>query len=220
LTQCKQRGEKLIRFLSLLVAAVGIVLLAPVMILTGIVVAVTSPGPILYRQLRVGRDRRRVIESDPEKERRSHNAGGKLFTMFKFRSMSHRPAARSAEIWARQADPRVTAFGAHIRRHRLDEVPQLFNVLRGDMNVVGPRPEQPQLFLELRDQVDGYAERQTVHPGITGWAQINLPYDRCVEDVRRKVALDLQYLGRRSPTEDLRIMARTLPVMVSKRGAL
>jgi len=208
------------RLLNVLVAGLGILVFLPLMILIGIAVAVTSRGPIFYRQVRVGRDRRRVIDASPERGRRTRNAGGRLFTMFKFRSMTQRPPATSPEVWAQQADPRVTVIGKRLRVHRLDEIPQLFNVLLGDMNVVGPRPEQPQLFIELRDQVEGYSDRQAVLPGITGWAQINHPYDRCIDDVRKKVEFDLQYLGRRSAAEDFRIMMRTLPVMVLKRGAL
>jgi lipopolysaccharide/colanic/teichoic acid biosynthesis glycosyltransferase len=191
------------------------------MVLIGVAVAVTSTGPIFYRQTRVGRDRRRFHGPGTENGQRSVNAGGRLFTMYKFRSMTHRPQSPpSPDIWARPADPRITSTGSFLRRHRLDELPQLFNVLRGDMNVVGPRPEQPQLFRELRDQVDGYARRQSVLPGITGWAQVHHPYDQCLDDVRRKVELDLQYLRRRSPMEDLRIMARTVPVMVGRRDSI
>jgi lipopolysaccharide/colanic/teichoic acid biosynthesis glycosyltransferase len=105
-----------------------------------------------------------------------------------------------------------------MRKYRLDELPQLFNVLRGDMNVVGPRPEQPNLFEDLRQKIDRYPARQQVLPGITGWAQINLAYDSCVEDVRKKLDCDLEYIRRRSMIEDIRIMARTLPVMLGKRG--
>ena len=114
---------------------------------------------------------------------------------------------------------RVTPIGRVLRTYRLDEVPQLWNVLRGDMNVVGPRPEQPQIFAHLRTQIEHYADRQRVRPGITGWAQINHCYDRSVGDVRRKVAYDLEYLARHSVLEDLKIMVRTVPVVVFKRGA-
>jgi lipopolysaccharide/colanic/teichoic acid biosynthesis glycosyltransferase len=214
-------GRRLIRLLNLLVAAVGIVVTAPLMLLIGVVVALTSRGPILYRQQRVGRDRRQYSGPGTENGKRSDNTGGQLFTMYKFRSMTYRPQPGPArEVWARPQDPRITATGSLLRKHRLDELPQLFNVLRGDMNVVGPRPEQPALFRELREQVDGYARRQSVLPGITGWAQVNHPYDRSLDDVKKKVALDLEYLRDRSPIEDLRIMARTVPVMVGKRGAL
>jgi len=122
-------------------------------------------------------------------------------------------------VWAQQDDPRVTSIGRVLRKLRLDELPQLLNVLRGDMNIVGPRPEQPAIFVYLREQVEGYQRRQRVRPGITGWAQINLAYDQSVEDVRRKVALDLEYIHRQSALEDFKIMCRTLPVMVLGRGA-
>jgi lipopolysaccharide/colanic/teichoic acid biosynthesis glycosyltransferase len=109
--------------------------------------------------------------------------------------------------------------GRFLRAYRLDELPQLFNVLKGDMNVVGPRPEQPEIFKELREKVDGYQHRQRVLPGITGWAQVNHHYDQCVEDVKRKLEYDLDYISRRSPVEDLMIMTRTPVVMVLKQGS-
>ena len=107
-----------------------------------------------------------------------------------------------------------------MRKYRLDEFPQLYNVLRGDMNLVGPRPEQPEIFARLSNLIERYADRQRVLPGITGWAQVNHRYDTNDEDVRRKVALDLQYIDRRSPVEDLRIMARTVPVMMLRKGSV
>ena len=131
-----------------------------------------------------------------------------------------RPADETtSETWAQPEDARVTALGQVLRKFRLDEVPQLFNVLKGDMNIVGPRPEQPTIFVYLREQIEGYQRRQRVRPGITGWAQINQGYDTSVDDVRRKVRYDLEYIRRQSALEDLRIMARTLPVMLRRRGA-
>jgi lipopolysaccharide/colanic/teichoic acid biosynthesis glycosyltransferase len=138
--------------------------------------------------------------------------------MYKFRTMVTRDAAR--QVWARPDDPRVTAVGRVLRKFRLDELPQLWNVLRGHMNLVGPRPEQPDIALQLRDQIDGYALRSRVRPGITGWAQVNLPYDRCLDDVRRKVALDLEYIRRQSLTADFAIMLRTPAVMLGLRRRL
>jgi lipopolysaccharide/colanic/teichoic acid biosynthesis glycosyltransferase len=120
--------------------------------------------------------------------------------------------------WARQDDPRVTPIGRFLRKYRLDELPQLYNVLCGEMNVVGPRPEQPRIFAMLRDQIENYELRQRVLPGITGLAQVRQNYDTSTEDVRRKVNFDLEYISRRSAGEDLRIMLLTLPAVLKKRG--
>jgi lipopolysaccharide/colanic/teichoic acid biosynthesis glycosyltransferase len=189
------------------------------MIAIAILIKISSPGPVLYRQFRVGLDRRTLFSLDGDLNRRRENRGGRVFTMYKFRTM-HDGADRVGEIWARPKDPRVTAIGRILRRHRLDELPQLFNVLRGDMNIVGPRPEQPRIFAELWTRVDQYALRQKVLPGITGLAQVSRPYDRTIRDVEAKVKLDLDYLGRRSPAEDVRIMLRTVPVMFGGGGSM
>jgi lipopolysaccharide/colanic/teichoic acid biosynthesis glycosyltransferase len=213
-------GDRGTRPLSLLVAGILVVLTAPTMVLIAFAVKVTSRGPVLYRQRRVGHDRRQRAAAAPEYERRAHDAGGRVFTMHKFRTMQHQGPAPSDEVRASPDDPRITGVGAFLRQHRLDELPQLFNVLGGDMNVVGPRPEQPGLFRELEARVPGYARRQAVLPGITGWAQVNHGYDRSIDDVRRKVELDIEYIQRRSAAEDLAIMARTVPVMIWRRGSL
>ena len=213
--------------LNVLVALVGIVATLPLMVLIALAVRFTSPGSILFRQERVGHDRRRGRRAGrngqraPPIPRRAHDAGGRIFTMYKFRTMTvSTEESGDPEVWARPDDHRLTPVGAFLRAYRLDELPQLFNVLRGEMNLVGPRPEQPAIFQELKSQVARYTERQIVRPGITGWAQVNHGYDQSMDDVRRKVELDLEYIRRRSPAEDLRIMARTLPVMIGKRGAL
>src|SRR5204862_4765752 len=127
-------------------------------------------------------------------------------------TMRAAPENGARQVWAVPDDDRVTPVGRVLRKFRLDELPQLINVLKGDMNIVGPRPEQPAIFVYLREQIEGYQRRQRVRPGITGWAQINLAYDQSVEDVRRKVALDLEYIHRQSALEDFKIMCRTLPV--------
>src|SRR5690606_22550363 len=111
-----------------------------------------------------------------ENWRRRVDYGGRLFRIYKFRTM--RVSSEERQVWARQNDPRVTPIGRVLRQYRLDELPQLFNVLKGDMNVVGPRPEQPEIALRLREQIDGYTNRHRVPPGITGWAQVNLDYDQ------------------------------------------
>jgi lipopolysaccharide/colanic/teichoic acid biosynthesis glycosyltransferase len=124
------------------------------------------------------------------------------------------------QVWATEKDPRITPVGRVLRAFRLDELPQLFNVLTGDMNIVGPRPEQPDIFAGLSGEVGRYRDRQRVLPGITGLAQISLPYDTSAADVQNKVRLDLEYIRRRSVSQDLLIMAKTMPVMVFRKGAM
>jgi lipopolysaccharide/colanic/teichoic acid biosynthesis glycosyltransferase len=124
----------------------------------------------------------------------------------------------SGAVWAAREDPRVTAVGRWLRAYRLDELPQLFNVLKGDMNIVGPRPERPSIFTELRKSIPHYETRQRVRPGITGLAQVSRQYDECLDDVRKKLQYDFEYLRRQSLLEDIRIMVKTLPVVLFKRG--
>jgi lipopolysaccharide/colanic/teichoic acid biosynthesis glycosyltransferase len=205
------------RMLNVLVAALGLVLMLPVLVVIAALVRLTSRGPVLYTQTRVGVDRRRAGD-DPSGHARRADLGGRPFTIVKFRTMQVQKSAPQA--WARPGDQRVTPVGRVLRKFRLDELPQLYNVLRGDMNVVGPRPEQPQIFADLRLQVDRYAWRQQVLPGITGLAQVSQGYDQSVDDVRRKLAFDLEYVQRRSAAEDMRIMLRTVPVMLGRRGSL
>jgi len=209
-------SEQARRFLNILVASIGIIITAPVMLLVALLVKLTSPGPVIYKQPRVGLDRRGNRGPGSENYRRSMDQGGKLFTIYKFRTMRTDPK-KAGEQWAAKNDPRVTAVGAFLRATRIDELPQFFNVIKGDMNIVGPRPEQPQIFSELRQSITRYPERQRVLPGITGLAQVNFGYDTSIDDVKRKVDLDLQYIEKRSPTEDLMIMAKTMPVMVFRR---
>jgi lipopolysaccharide/colanic/teichoic acid biosynthesis glycosyltransferase len=200
------------------VAGLGLILAAPLLAGIALLVKLTSRGPVFYAQTRVGLDRRRPGDVDPGNRRRV-DYGGRPFTIFKFRTMKWQPANSDAQVWATPDDPRVTRVGRILRQYRLDELPQLFNVLRGDMNIVGPRPEQPNIALQLRDQIQNWEYRQRVRPGITGWAQVNYRYDTSIDDVRRKIAYDLQYVARQSFLEDLRIMVRTAPVILWRRGA-
>lgn len=202
------------RGLNIVIALIGLTLALPLILIIAVGVKLTSRGPVLFTQTRVGLNRRRAADRQPD-------CGGKPFTMYKFRSMRvASDMGQAAQVWATADDPRITRFGRFLRLYRLDELPQLVNVLLGDMDIVGPRPEQPAIFARLRDQITGYQDRQRVRPGITGWAQINQHYDTSIEDVRRKLALDLDYIRRRSIREDLRIMLLTLPVMAGKFGAL
>ena len=205
------------RVLNVLVASVAIVLTAPLMLLIAFAVKLNSPGPVIYSQPRVGVDRRMDRGPKSLAHHRKVDGGGRLFTIYKFRTM--RPDdGKALQVWASKEDPRITTVGRILRATRLDEVPQFFNVLKGDMNIVGPRPEQPTIFSELRDEFGNpYRNRQRVLPGITGLAQVNLGYDTDLDGVRDKVNLDLQYIRRRSAGKDILIMAKTVPVMVFRK---
>ena len=214
----RRRTLLMTRLLNVVVAVVAIVITLPLMALIALAVRLTSRGPVIFTQPRVGIDRRRRDKSDPVgAHRRASDMGGRIFTIYKFRTMTY--TSDAAQTWASKNDARVTSIGRFLRATRLDELPQFFNVLKGDMNIVGPRPEQPQIFAELRAELSDYPDRQRVLPGITGWAQVNLGYDATLEDVKKKVELDLEYIGQRSPGKDLVIMAKTMPVMVLRKGS-
>lgn len=197
------------RALDILLALVALCMLVIVFIPIALAIRFSSPGPILYRQLRVGR-----ITSD----------AAYLFELFKFRSMHVEAEVNSGPVWAQRNDPRVTKFGAFLRSTRLDELPQCINVLKGDMSVVGPRPERPQFFKKLEDSIPFYSERTFgLRPGITGFAQINQEYDSTIEDVRNKVFYDHAYAIRLASwwswiRTDLGIILRTVAVMLGANG--
>lgn len=218
-TSTDERAESLRRLLNLVVASVALVLTAPLIVMVAVLIKLDSRGPVIYTQPRVGIDRRGRGERAEDDRRRREDKGGRIFTIYKFRTMTCAQAGEDAECWAAQDDPRITRVGRILRATRLDELPQLINVMKGDMNIVGPRPEQPQIFAELRAEVSDYPERQRVLPGITGWAQVNLGYDSTIDDVKKKVQLDLEYIGKRSPGKDLVIMAKTMPVMILGKGS-
>lgn len=214
----QERSELANRAVNVVIALVSLVILAPIMALVAIAIKLTSSGPVFYVQTRVGMDRRRR-SATAVFDRRLSNVGGRAFRIIKFRSMRVDAEQGTGAVWATKSDPRVTPVGSFLRKTRLDELPQLINVVLGDMNIVGPRPERPSIFAELRQSIEAYPLRQRARPGITGWAQINRAYDSSIDDVRAKVEFDLEYLERQSVLEDLKIMARTLPVMLFKRGA-
>ena len=186
-------------------ALIATLLLIPGLPMIGILVAavrLTSKGPGIYSQVRVGR-------------------GGRIFTMYKLRSMRIDAETGSGPVWASLGtDSRVTALGYWLRRLHLDELPQLFNVLRGEMSLVGPRPERPEFVKVLADKIDGYLDRLQIKPGITGLAQINLPGDTDLDSVRRKLLLDCEYIRDAGLFYDLRIIACTLLKVVGIRGGL
>jgi sugar transferase (PEP-CTERM system associated) len=188
------------RLSNMFVAIVGLVLGAPIILLTALAVRLSSPGPILYRQVRVG-------------------LGDKLFTVYKFRSMRVDAEAGTGAVWAQKDDPRVTPVGRVIRRIRFDELPQLYNVLKGEMSIVGPRPERPEFVRALSEQIPYYRQRHCVRPGITGWAQINYKYGDTLQDTITKLEYDLYYIKNMSMALDNYIIFHTLKAMLLSRGA-
>ena len=217
--QPRSRSALANRILNIAVASVALVLVSPVIAVFAVLVRLTSRGPIFYKQVRVGVDKRWMQAGQQNDEQRSRDLGGRAFTIYKFRSMYVDAETQSGAVWATKGDRRVTPVGRVMRKCRVDELPQLINVIRDDMNIVGPRPERPSIFARLCQDIEEYPIRQRAKPGITGWAQINHSYDATIEDVRKKVQYDLEYLQRQSVVEDVRIMARTLPVMLFGKGA-
>jgi lipopolysaccharide/colanic/teichoic acid biosynthesis glycosyltransferase len=210
------RSERIARLVNIVLASAGLVVAAPLMLIAAILVKLSSPGPVFYAQARVGLDRRRGTGSGPY-DRRTRDLGGRPFMILKFRTM-RTDAEKNGAVWASRRDARVTKVGRVLRKYRIDELPQLVNVIRGEMNIVGPRPERPSIFSRLCDDIAEYPLRQRARPGITGWAQVNQAYDTSIEDVRTKVRYDLEYIERQGVAEDLKIMARTVPVMIFRKG--
>jgi sugar transferase (PEP-CTERM system associated) len=180
-------------------AAAGLLLSLPLMLLTAIAVKLDSPGPVLYVQERVGKN-------------------GRRFKIIKFRSMRVGAEATSGPVWAEEDDPRITRVGRIIRKLRLDELPQFINVLRGDMNFVGPRPERPTFVDQLSAIVPYYSQRHVVKPGVTGWAQIKYPYGASVEDAIEKLRYDLYYIKNQSLLLDATIVFETIKIVLFGRG--
>lgn len=204
------------RVINNLVALSALLILSPLILIIAILIRIDSPGSVFYRQVRVGLDRRNLADSVDSVGRRLSDFGGQPFEIVKFRTMRLDAEAASGPVWASDDDPRVTRVGRMLRRTRLDEVPQFWNVLRGEMAIVGPRPERPAFVRQLRNEIAGYPLRQQVPPGITGWAQVHRPSDQTMDDVRTKVEFDLEYLKRRSVWFDMWIMLKTLPVMFER----
>lgn len=184
---------------DVLAASVGLLLSAPMMLLIAAAIKASSRGPVLYHQSRVGQH-------------------GKVFTIHKFRSMHVDAEANTGPIWARAGDTRVTRIGPLLRRTRLDELPQLWNVLLGDMSLVGPRPERPEFVASLTREIPFYGQRHIVRPGITGWAQVSYTYGASVEDALEKLQYDLFYIKNMSPALDLFILVKTIKTVLLARG--
>ena len=192
-------GAKLKRVIDLGLAGTLIAFTAPLLIAAAIAIKLESPGPVFYRQTRVGHD-------------------GKRFDLWKLRSMTV-DAEASGAVWARKDDVRVTRVGAFLRRTRIDEIPQCFNIFEGQMSFVGPRPERPEFTGLLDEAVPHYDRRHLVKPGLTGWAQVNYPYGASVEDAAAKLEYDLYYVQHFSLVLDLWIVVKTLRVAASGSGS-
>lgn len=198
------------RALDIVVATIGLILTAPVWPLIALAIKLDSPGEVFYHQVRVGR----MLSDHTE-----------LFQIIKFRSMRNDAEKGTGAVWAQRGDPRVTRVGRFIRKTRLDELPQLLNVLYGDMSVVGPRPERPALYGKLEREVPFFVDRTAgLRPGVTGMTQVRQGYDNSIEDVRRKVAYDAAYAMQLATLRgwfvaDVSIMLATLRTMITGRGA-
>ena len=187
------------RLLGIICASTGLILSLPLIIIVAILIKIDSPGPVLFVQERVGKD-------------------GRIFKLYKFRSM-YVDAEKDRPQWAGKDDPRVTRVGKIIRKLRIDEIPQMWNVLKGDMAFVGPRPERPYFVERLRKKIRFYDQRHTVHPGITGWAQICYPYGASDEDALEKLKYDLYYIKYMSTMFDLYIIFKTVKIIIFGEGA-
>ncbi len=192
--------EAIKRTFDVVLALLGLVLAAPLMAIVAPLIRLTSPGPALYSQKRVGKD-------------------GVIFTIYKFRSMRSDAEAATGAVWAKVGDTRTTPFGRFLRRSRLDELPQLWNVLIGDMSFVGPRPERPEFIAELTKQVPFYGQRHAVRPGLTGWAQVRHRYGSTVDDSLQKLQYDLYYIKNMSIVFDVLIVVETVKTVLVRVGS-
>ena len=188
------------RAFDIVASGLLLVVTLPIILLTAIAIKLESKGPAFYRQRRVG----------------LYNEG---FDILKLRSMRQDAEVAGKAVWAAEDDPRITRIGRFIRKVRIDELPQTWTVLKGEMSFVGPRPERPQFVQQLEEQLPFYAERHMVKPGITGWAQINYPYGASIEDARHKLEYDLYYAKNYSPFLDMLILLQTLRVVLWPAGA-
>jgi len=185
---------------DVMLSAIGLILAAPLMLISAVAMKCTSPGPIFYHQQRVGKD-------------------GKIFTIHKLRSMRTDAEAGIGAVWSAEGDPRVTSVGRFLRRSRFDEVPQLWNVLKGDMSFVGPRPERPEFVSQLTERIPFYGQRHVVRPGLTGWAQVRHSYGSSVEDSLQKLQYELFYIKNMSVAFDLFIVVSTIKTVLVRRGS-
>lgn len=184
------------RILDIGLSLIGLIIGIPLVIIFGILIKLEDKGPIIYKQERVGKH-------------------GKLFNVYKLRSMRV-DAEKYGAQWAQDNDPRILKVGNFIRKTRIDEIPQLFNILKGDMSIIGPRPERPMFTMQFNEDIDGFINRLLVKPGLTGWAQVNGGYEMTPEE---KLKWDIDYIQSRSIFIDIRIIFRTVKVVLTGEGA-
>lgn len=192
-----EKGLK--RLMDIVVSLIVLIITSPLMAVIGLIVRSTSDGPAIYRQKRVGKN-------------------GRTFTMYKFRTMYKDAEAQSGPTWAQKNDPRITPIGNWLRKLRLDELPQFWNVLKGNMSLVGPRPERPYFVEQFKEQIPLYGRRLRVRPGITGWAQVKWKYDTSLQDVKEKTKFDLFYVENMSLIMDFKILINTIMTIIRAKG--
>ena len=216
------------RTVDIIGALVGLLMSLPLFLIISLLVKLDTPGPIFYTQVRVGQNRRNGprrsynqadVPQRRVRDRRREDCMGIAFKVIKFRTMVQNAEKQSGPVWATRNDSRITRLGKFLRKTRLDEIPQFWNVLRGDMSLVGPRPERPKFVEDLSTKVDGYTDRLSVKPGLTGLAQVSSGYDSDIASVARKVELDLEYINNWSLWLDIKILLRTVVVVLTCRGA-
>lgn len=196
----RRRFQQFKRAFDVIASSVGLVLITPIVACVAVLIKIVSPGPVFFKQERVGHK-------------------GRIFDIYKIRTMKIDAEKDTGPIWARENDSRLIKFGKLIRRLHIDELPQLVNVLRGDMSIVGPRPERPVFVEKLSGEISDYRKRINVKPGITGLAQVRHKYDETIKDVRKKVKYDLLYIREMCFMVDLRILLRTVMVAALGKGA-
>jgi exopolysaccharide biosynthesis polyprenyl glycosylphosphotransferase len=192
--------EKFKRFTDLLLSTLFLTIAFPILVFAAILIKLNSKGPVIYRQNRVGK-------------------AGKIFKIYKLRTMRINAEAGTGAVWARKNDPRITSVGRMLRKSRIDEIPQLINVLRGEMSIVGPRPERPEMVRDFKKLIRDYEKRLQVKPGITGFAQVLHKYDETIQDVKKKIKYDLLYIKKMCLSADLSILGQTIVVVLTGKGA-
>ena len=192
--------QKFKRATDYFLAILGLTVTTPLLAFVGLLIKLNSKGPVIYKQYRVGKD-------------------GKLFEIYKLRTMRIDAEKQTGAVWAKENDPRITSVGRFLRKAHIDEIPQLFNVIKGDMSIVGPRPERPEIVRDLKLVIKDYEKRLQIKPGITGLAQVWHKYDETIEDVKKKIKYDILYIKKMCLWADLRIIAQTFIVVLIGKGA-